>query len=357
MKRILFTLSLLAMSTQVHAGEFWTKLWRNADQQGEALMQQGDAGNAAKVYADPHRRAYAKINAGDYQGAAKELNELHDSDADYNRGNALAHAGDLQGALDAYDAAIKNNPNNQDARHNRELVATALKQQPPQQQPKEQQKTGDKKSQDEKKDGQQGKDASDSGKQDGQEKPGDKGKQEEKQGGKDGQGKNEQGKPGQADNKSGKGQDSSGKDNAGQQPKSGQQQKDGKLQDAKSKDGKPEQGKQAGQEKNSQQPQPGQADNQPNQADNKSGKDQHAAAKDDTEQARRDAEASLGKPANDTKKGDAINATQAIPANTPKSEKQIAQEQWLRSIPDDPGGLLRRKFLIEHMMKQQKAQQ
>ena len=134
MKRKLLTLSLLVITANVHAGEFWNKLWRNADQQGEALMQQGDASNAAKVYADPHRRAYAKINAGDYQGAAKELNELHDSDADYNRGNALAYAGDLQGALDAYEAAIKSNSNNQDAKHNRELVASALKQQPPQQQ-------------------------------------------------------------------------------------------------------------------------------------------------------------------------------------------------------------------------------
>ena len=37
------------------------------------------------------------------------------------------------------------------------------------------------------------------------------------------------------------------------------------------------------------------------------------------------------------------------------TEKQIAQEQWLRSIPDDPGGLLRRKFLIEHLMRQRDA--
>ncbi len=35
------------------------------------------------------------------------------------------------------------------------------------------------------------------------------------------------------------------------------------------------------------------------------------------------------------------------------SEQQIEKEQWLHSIPDDPGGLLRRKFLIEHMMRQQ----
>jgi len=42
---------------------------------------------------------------------------------------------------------------------------------------------------------------------------------------------------------------------------------------------------------------------------------------------------------------------------TPPTEKQLAQAQWLRSIPDDPGGLLRRKFMIEHYMRQQKAAQ
>jgi Ca-activated chloride channel family protein len=44
-------------------------------------------------------------------------------------------------------------------------------------------------------------------------------------------------------------------------------------------------------------------------------------------------------------------------ADVPGSEKQLAQEQWLRQIPDDPSGLLRRKFLIEHMLRQQGGQQ
>ncbi|HEY2591010.1 MAG TPA: hypothetical protein VGI35_05410, partial [Steroidobacteraceae bacterium] len=37
----------------------------------------------------------------------------------------------------------------------------------------------------------------------------------------------------------------------------------------------------------------------------------------------------------------------------PKSEQALALEQWLRRIPEDPGGLLRRKFLIEHMERQE----
>ena len=37
----------------------------------------------------------------------------------------------------------------------------------------------------------------------------------------------------------------------------------------------------------------------------------------------------------------------------PRSEQALALDQWLRSIPDDSGELLRRKFQIEHLMKQQ----
>jgi Ca-activated chloride channel family protein len=320
MMRTFFALVLLTMMLPAQAGEFWSKLWHNADQQGEALLQQGDASSAARVYADPRRKAYAKLKAGDYQGAAHDLDNLHDSDADYNRGNALAHAGKLQDALDAYDAALKSDPNNQDAVHNRELVANALKQQAPQQQ-----KSADNKSQDDKKDGQQGKDSSGANNQD------DKGKQ----GDQSGQDKNgQQGKSGQSDDKAGKGQDSAAQNKQEQQGKKG----------LKSRDGK----------------QAGQGETGKNEQAQSSAKNS-AQAGQTGEQARRDAEASLAKAAADGKNGEAAgdetNPGRAMPAPAPRSERQIAQEQWLRSIPDDPSGLLRRKFLIEHMMRQQKAQQ
>ena len=36
-----------------------------------------------------------------------------------------------------------------------------------------------------------------------------------------------------------------------------------------------------------------------------------------------------------------------------RSEEDIALEQWLRQIPEDPAGLLRRKFMLEHMQRRQ----
>jgi Ca-activated chloride channel family protein len=55
--------------------------------------------------------------------------------------------------------------------------------------------------------------------------------------------------------------------------------------------------------------------------------------------------------------GDSQNASAALD-EIPKAltEQQLALDQWLRQIPDDPGGLLRRKFLIEHLMRQQQVQ-
>jgi Ca-activated chloride channel family protein len=254
----------------------WQKLWRTADQRGDALLQSGNAAGAAQEYADPQRKAYAQLQAGDHAGAAQSLKGVNATDAYYNRGNALAHLGDLQGALTAYDATLQAAPQHQDARRNRDLVAKALKQQ------------------------QQKKNGSDPN-------PPKDSKQGDKQG--DPNGENSDGKKGD---------------------------KPGNAQDAA--DGKQDHKPQDGQDK-------GQAE----------------ANKDDAAQARRDAQASLGeakpgqppKPADGTPGGnaDAKDPTAAMPS--PLTEKQIAQEQWLRSIPDDPGGLLRRKFLIEHMLRQQ----
>ena len=286
MMRVFFSAILIALAMPVHAGEFWNRLWRNADQQGDVLLKKGDAKGAASAYANPRRKAYAELLAGNYKGAAQILDKLHDGDADYNRGNALAHMGDLQGALHAYDAALQKNPSDKDARHNRDLVANVLKQQHSQQQ-----KTGSNKSQ--KDQGRQDKDSS--GQSNGQ----DKNKGQEK--------------PGRADQKSASGQYAAGQNrqqgNADEQPGSKNIEQNRASQEEKMQNGNG--GAKAG-------------------------------------QARQDAAASAARPG-DAKSGDETPV--------PKSEQQIEEAQWLHSIPDDPGGLLRRKFLIEHMIRQQRSEQ
>jgi len=313
MKRQLLVTVLLAVAAQVQAqaptptpaptpssmSSLWSSLWRNADQRAQALLQQGDAKAAAQLFSDPRRKAYAQIQAGDYAAAASGLKGLNDSEANYNRGNALAQAGDLQGALDAYDATLKQDPKHQDARHNRDLVAKALQQQ---------------------------KDAAKNKPQDGKspDKPQDGKPQDKKDGSQNGQqgdqpkDKPDSGQGSQADHKAGAKPDNT---SAGQQADKPSDKPGG----------------------------PGQANpgaHNPTHAAAKPDATQQQAAN-DAEQARRDVNTSLQPNAQQQKDG----ASDA----TPLTEKQIAKEQWLRSIPDDPGGLLRRKFLIEHLMRQRDA--
>src|SRR3546814_10327034 len=75
---------------------------------------------------------------------------------------------------------------------------------------------------------------------------------------------------------------------------------------------------------------------------------------DDKTRAEQDAQEAANAAAKSRQSG-TDKPMQAIDAKTdePKSEQQLAEEQWLRQIPDDPGGLLRRKFMIAHLMRQQ----
>jgi len=341
-------LMLLAIALPAQADSNWERLWFNADQRGEKLLQQGDAGAAARIYKDPRRRAYAEMKAGDYRQAASELGQLHDSDSDYNRGNSLAKMGELKGALDAYDAALKSDPENHDAQHNRDLVEKALQQQQQNNQQQGGQQNG--RQQDNKSGGKQG---SNSGGQDsqsgkgannnsGQQSAGKNSAQSGKSGGKPAGGNSaaqqnaQSGANGNSDANANQAQQNP-QNNPGQ-PGPGQQESDAS---ANTQSGQDRSGATAANPQQAAKP------------GNPSGNGQSA---DEAARARKDAEAGLAA----NKPGAAGNRiANAAPAGqtAPLSEQQLSKEQWLRNIPDDPGGLLRRKFMIEYMLRQQKAQQ
>ena len=318
-----------AAATALPTASLWSRLWRTPDQRGQALLQQGDAAGAAQTFVDPQRKGHAALQAHDYAGAAKTLSGVDTAEAHYNRGNALAHTGDLQGAIDAYDAALKHNPQHTDARHNRDVVAAAMKKNTDEKQDSSKQDEKDNQEKQSKEDSKAG--DQQNAKQDG--------KPDAKPDGKDG-------KP---DAKPGDGKDSKSADKPDQKP--------GDQAEPKPND-KP--GKQPSDK-------PGQTP--PAKPGEQAGGASAPAAptsspKDDAAQARRDAEASLGKgaqppamPQNSASAPAAGQQGASDAVTQPQTEKQIAKEQWLRAIPDDPGGLLRRKFLIEHMLRQQGQKQ
>lgn len=328
MKKYVLLMVLTVTLTQVHAqtdwSRAWSRLWRNADQRGEALLQSGDAAGAAKEYSDTQRKGHAALKAGDYVGAAQTLSTVDTTEAHYNRGNALAHAGDLQGALQAYDAALKRDPEHKDARHNRDVVAKALL---------EQQQKNEAQSTKPPKDGQQGESQSSKS---GESQP------DQQSSAKDGQPdskKSDKGGKEQQGGAQGGGQSSQAYAKEGKQPTSNANASQRGTQEGTS-------GKSGKQSDSVQSQAPSsQADKPPQRAPNASGN-----TTDDAEQARRELAANAG--VSKSGQAGAPHGTQAS-ATGPMTEKQIAQEQWLRSIPDDPGGLLRRKFLIEHMLRHQ----
>ena len=92
---------------------------------GRLLMSVHLPGLAARVFEDPAWRAAALYEAGRLDEAIA-LFRNGGRRASYNLGNALARSGDLQGAIAAYDEALRFNPRDADAQANRSLIARML---------------------------------------------------------------------------------------------------------------------------------------------------------------------------------------------------------------------------------------
>ncbi|HTT02447.1 MAG TPA: hypothetical protein VMG11_10215 [Steroidobacteraceae bacterium] len=275
---------LVLVSATARAGS-WADLWATPDQQAQHLLDRGRPAQAALLFSDPRRRAYAELRAGHYSAAARLLAPFDDIDSQYNRGNALARAGELSAALAAYNAALARAPAALDVRHNRDLVARALRQQSAQHARRE----GD-----EPEEGDDSYRVSDETRVDGD-----------------------------AQSRKGTGPDSTPSTGGG----------------------------------------------------NSAGASHDQSADTSVEEAQRDAEAAAalrrgraesGQPqgatagtnsaSGHTNDADALRvraARKGAPFSEASTEQALALEQWLRRIPEDPGGLLRRKFLIEHLMREQ----
>ena len=124
----LFCLPLLLALPQPGQAFELDDLWLRPDQQGQRLLEQGRAAEAAGRFRDPQWRGMALYQAGDYAGAAEAFLQVDTAAAHYNRGNALAYSGELEAALDAYDQALERQPDLQAALDNQALVEQMLAQ-------------------------------------------------------------------------------------------------------------------------------------------------------------------------------------------------------------------------------------
>ncbi|WP_067586688.1 vWA domain-containing protein [Endozoicomonas ascidiicola] len=294
---MILTVTLLPFSQDSMALE-WQDLWKTQDQQAQEALQAGDAAQAAAQFDDPAWKAEALFQAEQYDQSAEVLNTHPQTDHAnnaYNQANALAKAGKLEDALKAYDNALLQQPDMEDAQFNRDLVEQKLKQQ----QEQEQQQSDNNPS---------------------QEQPQEQTKDQESQ------------------NPQSQGEQQNSQDNQNQQqPNSGQQSSENNSEE------KPQSPTGDGDASENQQ-----RNEESQQADNASEKEQ------ETQQGEQ--QQAQNQPANEKPEATADQPSEQSSMDAveekPITPEQQAIESWLRTIPDDPGGLLRRKFMQQHMQKQ-----
>jgi Ca-activated chloride channel homolog len=298
-----FLLLCLPLQSPPKADEGPGSLWLTPDQAGSRAFKQGQYESAKETFQNPDWKAAAAYKAGDYGSALKALEDSKEGARDYNRGNALAMQGQYAEALKAYDAQLEKTPGDEDTIYNRKLVEDALKKQQDQpKKPEDDKKSendGDKNQKKDPKQDPQGKDQ-DKNKKDPQKDSGNPDKN---------QGQNPKDDP---DSKS---PPKDSKDQ-GQKPPPSNDPSHPKDSDAKPPEGK------------NQDPSDNQPKDPPPSPKGSDGKDAPEAPPEKPKEA--------GNP------GD----------KPPPDELDQSSAQWLRRIPDDPGGLLRRKFLYQSQQRQ-----
>lgn len=300
----LLVLPLLLLVPSPAAAFSWSQLWQTPNQQAEQAFIEKDYPAAAQQFQDPRWKASALYRSGDFAGAAKLLKSPQSADDWYNQGNALAKSGDLAAALKAYQQALKLKPGGTDTEFNKNLVEKALQQQKQKQNKKQKQKQKQNQKQDQNQQNNNG------------------------QGNKSAENKN---KSGDKQNKS-----TDGKNSAKQQNSSSSQAK-------KSADRKGQSDQSASQDKKS----PKGQSSKPATAE----KEQKKHTKKPTDMAQNRANKSADKKAE--KQPDSVTGSaDSVPETAAQRESRLLLQQ----IPDDPGGLLRRKFLYQYRQRGQQSE-
>lgn len=91
---------------------------------GHIFFALGYTAASARFLDDPGWRGYTLAREGHYAEAAQAFGKAPVNA--YDRGNALARAGLYEAALDAYDVALEADPEDEDARYNKAIVAKIL---------------------------------------------------------------------------------------------------------------------------------------------------------------------------------------------------------------------------------------
>ncbi|MBK1722006.1 VWA domain-containing protein [Thiocystis violacea] len=325
----------------------WSDLWLTQDQQAARQLESGQAQEAAQGFRDPGWRAAASYRAGDFNEALEQVSGLDGADANYNRGNALARLGRLEDAVTAYQQALEQAPEHADAQHNLELVQQLLeqKEQDDKQQSGEDGKEGDQKQSEQK----QSQDHnSEQGEHDQQDK------QDQQASGEQGEGQGSEGEQSQQGD-TGNAREDAGADHTKPSGQDGSQDGSQTEADAKSAASQSAEGRQSSEDA-AEGKQPDTAPNAPG-ADDFSQEALNGASRPEGEQdGDNDAGADLkglsGQEGEESK-DKPESAVAGMESLSPEErEQQQAIEAQLRRVPDDPAGLIRQRFLLQHLRRE-----
>lgn len=324
---ILVCIPLMSLTPKSAYAFSMDDIWQTKDQKAQQALTAGDAKKAAEQFESPEWKASAQYRAGDYAAAAESFAQIDTPSAHYNRGNALAKSGDLAGAMKEYDEALKRDTNLEDAKKNRSIVEKALKQQKDQQ-------------------------SSDKNKQDSNDK---------NQKDKDQNNKDQNNKDQNQENQDKQNQEQQDSQNQQQDDKNSKSEQQKQENANKSQQNSSKQSDSAQDQQNGQHSQSSAAGNAAAQNQSSSANQQQSAAQQNQQQSSSAASAqnqhvSQSSTNDKDSEHEKQNAQQAgeIDASNLTDEQKQAIEQWLRRVPDDPGGLLRNKFRWQYQQNRQK---
>jgi len=303
-------------------------LWSSPDQKAMKAFNAGDNESAAREFTRPDWKASAFYRSGNYQAAASVLEDPADSNGFYNKANALARLGKYQEAIKAYDRAIELDKNNDDARFNREQVKKAMQQQ------KQQQDNSGQQNPEQQKDQQDSKDQSQQNQQSQNQQ---QNRQQDKQSQQD-QNSNDQNSNDQQQQQDSQSSEQSSAENNKQ------------ADENKPADSSADNQQQSETQKQAEEKQLKQRDAAAEQKKEQQEKQQYEQQQQEQQQHKDNGQDS-GQHSNEIENRDSKEKPAEIEVNPTEAsitEDEKATEQWLKRIPDDPGGLLRRKFLYQY---------
>ena len=145
------------ISSEELTTSFWNDLWETKDQQGQKQFNSEEFQKAANSFEDSSWQGSSHYRSGDYEQALKAFQQKDTAEALYNQGNALAQLKRVDEAIEAYDEALKKDPQHEDAKANKAYLEELKKQQEQQQdQQQDQDKNNDENKEQQDQEGQEG---------------------------------------------------------------------------------------------------------------------------------------------------------------------------------------------------------